>query len=111
MLFENDYVNEAIQQFQASQRSPKHRTMSLYYLAMCFKAKKQLDLAVEQLQKAGEELYTMDETKKDIIYQLGVISEEMGRRDKAAEYFKQIYAVDIKYRDVAAKVEQGYAST
>lgn len=108
MLFDNDYLNEAIQQFQLSQRSPKYRLRTLYYLAMCFKKKKQLDLAKEQLTKALDESEIMDDTKKDILYELGAICELMGERENAVEYYKQVYQVDIGYKDVAAKVERAY---
>jgi tetratricopeptide (TPR) repeat protein len=109
-LFNNDYFDEAIQQFQAAQRNPKFRTPSLFHLAMCFKAKKQWDLADAQLEKAGSELYQMDESKKEILYERGLLAEEMGKKDKAAEYFKQIYSVDIQYKNVAEKVEKIYGA-
>lgn len=108
LLFENDYHQEAIAEFQISQRNPKQRINSLYYLAMCFKAKKQLDMAIDQLEKASGELFSMDETKKDVLYQLGVIAEELNDLDKAAGYYKQIYQVDIGYKDVATKIDTIY---
>lgn len=107
-LFEQDDLNGAIQQFQLSQRSPKHRVESLYYLAMCFKAKQQYDMASEQLETASSEILTMDETKKNILYELGSVAELVGDRAKATGFYKQIYQVDIGFRDVATKVEQGY---
>ncbi|MBN2302682.1 MAG: tetratricopeptide repeat protein [Lentisphaerae bacterium] len=108
LLFQYQHLNEAIQQFQISQRSPKYRIRSLYKLAMCFKQKGQHDLAIEQLEKAGLELTSMDQTKKDILYELGQITELTGDREKAAGYYKQIYQVDIGYKDIATKVEQVY---
>ncbi len=107
-LFKRDMITEAIQQFQLSQRNPQRRIRSLYYLALCFKEKNQFDIAAEQLEKASEELSTMDETKKDIIYELGLLHEAMGNKEKAVEYFKKIYAVDIGYREIAAKIESSY---
>lgn len=109
VLYENDYFTEAVQQFQLSQRNPQYRPRSLYYLGMCFKAKGQLDLAVEQLDKAATELTNMDAVKKGICYALGEVHEMSGDRDKAAGYFKQIYQVDIQFRDVADKVENVYS--
>jgi len=108
LLFQNDRLNEAIQEFQLSQRNPQRRTRSLYYLAMCFKAKQQYDIALEQLEKAASEINIMDETKKDIIYEIGTTHELMGHQDKAVQNFKEIYSVDISYRDVAAKIEKAY---
>lgn len=108
MLYDNDYVNEAIQQFQMSQRSPQHRVTALYYLGLCFKSKQQYDLATEQLEQAASTMAGMDDMKKDIIYELGEITEAMGDSQKAVDYFKQIYQVDIAFKDVADKVEKAY---
>jgi len=109
VLFEHGRLNEAIQEFQLSQRNPQRRIRSLYYLAMCFKQKKQLDIAMEQLQKAASELNLMDDTKKDILYEMGTVAEMMDRREEAAKHFKEIYSVDIGYRDVSEKIEKVYA--
>lgn len=109
LLFEKGMLNEAIQQFQMAQRNPQRRTRSLLYLASCFKLKKQYDIALEQLEKANSELRIMDDTKKDILYEMGLVYELLGNRNKAADCFKEIYAVDIGYRDVAEKVEKVYS--
>lgn len=108
LFAQQDRLNEAIQQFQLAQRSVKYRIQTLYYLALCFRKKKQYDLALEQLTKAGAELTGMDETKKRVFYEAGEICELLGQKEKAAEYYKQIYQVDIGYRDIAEKVERGY---
>lgn len=108
LLYENDMLNEAIQQFQLSQRSPKHRIRSLYYLGMCFKQKKQYDLAVEQFLKADSEIAGMDADKKEILYELGRTYELMGRPKDAVEAYKRIYQVDIGFKDVAQRVESLY---
>lgn len=108
LLYERGQLNEAIQQFQRAQQNPQRRIRSFYYLALCFKQKQQYDIAAEQLEKAASELHLLDDTKKDVLYELGSIYEAMGKPDKAAEYFKEIYAVDIGYRDVAAKIEKAY---
>jgi tetratricopeptide (TPR) repeat protein len=108
LLFEHGQLNESIGQFQIAQKNPNRRIRSLYYLAMCFKNKNQFDIALEQLEKANAELSVMDDTKKDVIYELGGVLEAMGRGDKAAEYYKEIYSVDIGYRDIAQKIEKSY---
>ena len=108
LLFERGSLNEAIQEFQLSQRNPQRRIRSLYYMAMCFKQKKQYDIAMEQLQKATSELFVMDDTKKDICYEMAQISELMSQPDKAIRYYKEIYSVDIGYKDVSDKIEKAY---
>jgi tetratricopeptide (TPR) repeat protein len=107
--YERSMLNEAIQQFQHAQGHPHWKVNSLYYLGLCFKAKQQYDLASEQLIKAAEKLPTMDDTKKGIYYELGLIEEEQDNAQKARDYFKEVYQSDISFRDVAQKVEQGYS--
>jgi len=108
LLFNRDELNEAIQQFQQSQRNPQKRLESLYYLGRCFKAKGQNDMAIDQLKVAAAEIPTMDRTKMGIIYELGTISEEMNNIDQALEYYKQVYAVDIGYKNVSSKIDRAY---
>jgi len=108
MLFDQNRINEAIQQFQAAQRNAQRRIQSLFYIGRCFRAKQQYDMAIDQLQQAVAELPVMDDTKKAVVYELGSIYELTARSAEAMECFKQIYQIEIGYRDVAAKVEQGY---
>ena len=104
------YPDEAIQQFQISQKSPKDRVMSLYLMAQCFQQKGMLDMAVEQLSGALEQLPTMDRQKMDVFYLLGEISEQEGKLDEASKYFKEIYRADVTYKDVADRVQRIYAA-
>ncbi len=109
LLFQQQRTNEAIQQFQAAQRNAQRRVSSLFYIGLCFKAKQQYDMALEQLEKAASELPVMDDQKKEVVYELGQVLESSGRMKEAIDYYKQIYQIDIGYRDVAAKVERGYS--
>ncbi len=109
LLYEGGRLNEAIQQFQQAQRNPQKRNRAQYYMAMCFKEKEQYDIALEQLEKAASEMAVLDDTKKDILYELGIICEAMDDKPRAAKYFKEIYSVDISYRDVAEKIEKSYS--
>jgi tetratricopeptide (TPR) repeat protein len=108
MLHTNQYVDQAIQQFQLSQRSPKYRESSLYYLGLAFRSKEQYDLAIDQLEAAASEILQMNDLKKAVLYELGEIYEIVGNPDKAAERYKLVYQVDIGYRDIVKKVERGY---
>jgi len=108
MLFGIGEVDLAIQQFQFSQRSATYRARSLHYLGLAFLQKQLFDLAIGQLEQALAEVPTMDEVRKAILYDLGEACEALGNAEKAAQYYKQIYQVDIGYRDVARKVEQVY---
>lgn len=109
LLYESGEIDRAIQQFQISHRSPKVRLQSLTYLGACFKSKRQYDLAVEQYETAKSEISAMSEQKKDVIYQLADCYDLMGNREKAIAEYKIIYAADIGYRDVSAKIDEYYA--
>jgi len=50
----------------------------------------------------------MTETKKRVCYELGDVLERMGRAPEAAECYKQVYQVDIGYKDIAERVERVY---
>ena len=54
------------------------------------------------------ELPIMNQNKKEVLYQLGVINEQMGETEKAGTYFKEVYQVDIGYKDIAQRVEKHY---
>ena len=108
MLSQRGETDAAIQQFQQSQRNPKFRVDSLYQMAMCFREKGLNDLAREQLNTAVGEVSSANDTKKNILYELGQIAEDLGEEDEAIRLFKEIYAGDIGFKDVAAKIEQSY---
>ena len=50
----------------------------------------------------------MDKEKKEALYFYGTCCNEAGNIEKAKECFKQIYQSDIKYRDVAQKMDAMY---
>jgi tetratricopeptide (TPR) repeat protein len=109
LLLETGQVDPAIAQFQQAQKGPQVRIPSLVGLGRCFKAKKLYDLAVAQLTTAKNDLPGMDDTKKDVIYELGACYELMGKPDAAIEEFKAIYSEDIGFRDVADKINAFYS--
>jgi tetratricopeptide (TPR) repeat protein len=100
--------DDAIQQLQLAQRSPKERNEALYLLARCFRAKGQRDMALMQLDTALEQLPVMDDLRKQVLFELGEIHEEAGHLDKAFAFFREIYGADISYRDISAKMERMY---
>lgn len=108
VLYQRQQTDQAIQQFQLAQKNIRHRSMALYYLGRCFRDKRQYDMAREQLEKAVMEMIVLDDDKKEVLYQLGEVCEIVGDSAKAMEHFKQIYQVDIGFKDIASKVERGY---
>ena len=109
-MSEKGEYSDAIPHLQQASRNPHIRTRSLLLLAQTFKAKSMFDLAIKQLVDALEDLHTMDDVKKQILYEKGLIHVEMEDKAKALESFKEIYEVDYGYRDVAKKVESSYGA-
>jgi DNA repair protein RecN (Recombination protein N) len=98
------HSDEALEHLQLAQRSPKDRLWALYYLAMCFLAKGQNDMAVMQLETARDAIPTMDDLKKKIVYQLGLCSETSGDLEKAYQYYKDVYSTDVGFADLSERM-------
>ncbi len=110
-LFEADRYSEAIPALQRARNNPNLRIKAMLMLGKCYHSKNMLDMAIRQLEEANGELVAMDETKKEILYNIGLLYEESGNKEKALENFKVIYEVDYGYHDgeVARKVESAYS--
>ncbi len=108
-LFDAGQHSEAIPALQRARTNPNLRIKAMLMLGKCYAAKKMVDMAIRQLEEANSELIMMDDTKKEILYMIGLLCESAGNKDKALEHFKQIYEVDYGYRDVAQKVESAYS--
>jgi tetratricopeptide (TPR) repeat protein len=108
LYFKYEYFDEAIGQLQMAQRSPKERVESLFYLAKCFAKKGQRDMAVMQLETANEQLEIMDDLKKKVVFELGVLAEESGDYEKAFSFYKDVYGADIGFEDIGVRMERIY---
>lgn len=109
LYFKAGKIKEAMGEFQKAQNNPNKRVQALSYLGQCFAKQGIYPLAVRNLETALKEKLTLDEEKKEIIYALGSVFEKMGKAKEAIDQFQEIYAVDIGYKDVAAKVDAYYA--
>jgi len=107
-LFRATQYREAIQHLQQAKRSPNLRIKVMSLLGQCYERMNMTDLATGQFEEAISELQAMDDTKKELLYNLGLLYEKLGNMPKYLEALKQIYAVDYVYRDVAERVERSY---
>lgn len=101
-------TQEAIPELQKARQNPNVRTRAMNLLGRCYDAKGMYDMAAKILSDAAGELLSMDSTKKEIIYSLGLVYEKMGEKEKSIESMKLIYEVDYDYKDVAPRVEGAY---
>ena len=102
--FTYGYYDEALEHLQLAQKSPKDRLWALYYLAMCFLMKGQTDMAVMQLETARDQLPTMDDLKKKVVYRLGICAEEAGDLEKAYKCYKDVYSTDVGFEDLSERM-------
>jgi tetratricopeptide (TPR) repeat protein len=105
------HYKEAIPELQKARSNPNTRTKALNMLGKCYTERNMLDLAAKTLTDAASEIPGMDGTKKDILYNLGLVYERMGNAEKSLECMKEIYEVDYGYLDVARRVEDSYGSS
>lgn len=107
-LYQAGQYRDAIQHLQMAKRSPNLRIKVMNYLGQCYERMGMTDLAAGQFEEAIAELTNMDETKKELLYNIGLLYEKLGNHAKYLDALKQIYAVDYGYRDVAERVEKSY---
>src|SRR5438874_1091351 len=99
----------ALPEVKAARRNPNARFGAMNALGRCYRELSMFDLAAKQLEEAAREIGSMDATKKEIVYNLGLVYEQMGDREKWLGCMKQIYEADYGYKDVATRVESSYA--
>ena len=108
LLLKLGHLDQAIEQFQVSQRSPSLKQKSQVLLGRCFVKKTLFDLALEQLEAANSASKVMDDFKKDVLYLMATCHEKLGDDEKAIGKYKLVYSSDIGFRDVAKKIDAFY---
>jgi tetratricopeptide (TPR) repeat protein len=107
-LMNAGHFREALPELQRARQNPNARSRAMNALGRCYRELSMYDLAAKQLEEAAREIGTMDATKKEIVYNLGLVYEQMGDRAKSLGCMKQIYEADYGYKDVATRVESSY---
>jgi len=99
---------EALPELQRARQNPNARLKAMNLLGRCYRELGMMDLAMKQLEEASREIGSMDAMKKEIVYNLGLVYEQVGEREKSLTCMKQIYEADYGYKDVAERVESSY---
>jgi len=109
-LMNAGHFRDALPELQRARQNANARLKAMNALGQCYRELGMFDLAAKQLEEAAREIATMDATKKEIVYNLGLVYERMGNREKSLACMKQIYEADYGYKDVATRVESSYAA-
>jgi tetratricopeptide (TPR) repeat protein len=109
LLWESGRIDEALTEFQQSQRNPHFAKRSQLYMGKCLAAKKMYDMAIEQFTAALSDLDRISEAdRKDALYELSVAYEQKGDREHAQARLKELYGIDVNYRDTGQRLEKFY---
>ena len=104
-LIRQGQFDRATAELQKAISDPRLAGDALFHLGQCFEKKGYFDLARQEYEKALEMRSGVDERSREILYNLGSIAEAEGDGSQARSFYARIYAVDIGFRDVAAKME------
>lgn len=110
MLYAREDFNAAIGEMQAAQKNPMFRGKAGRLMGLCFSAKGQFDLAIDQFRTILKDMHGMNAEKKETLYHLGLALEGQGKMEEAVEIYKEIYQADVSYADISAKIDAFYAS-
>ncbi len=108
LLVNAGHFRQALPELQRARQNPNARLKAMNLLGRSYSELGMLDLAAKQLEEAAKEILSMDAMKKEIVYNLGLVYERMGEREKSLNCMKQIYEADYGYKDVATRVESSY---
>ncbi|GIW71760.1 MAG: hypothetical protein KatS3mg102_1302 [Planctomycetota bacterium] len=102
--------DEAITELQRAVKDPRRGPQARLLLGKCFAAKGLVDLAAKEFERARKSARGMDDLGKEATYNLALLYEQAGQKDKASAELEKIIEVDIAYRDVMKRMEALQAS-
>jgi len=97
-------LDDAIGEFQRALRSKTHRLPAYEALGQCFVEQERFQVAATVLTRALHEPGLDDQQRVGVLYLLAYSCEALQRFDDARSYFHRVYAIDINFRDVAARL-------
>src|SRR5205085_5500999 len=93
-------------ELQQARQFPDTRLKAIGLLGRCYRELGMFELAAQQLEEAVAEAHPMDPTRKDLLYNLGLVYELLGATDKSIAVMKQVYEMEMGFRDVASRIQQ-----
>lgn len=104
-LYKAKRFDDALVELQKAVKDPRRGGQGRLLLGKCFAAKKLVDLAAKEFERARQTARGMDTLGKEATYSLAVLYEANGKAKLAASEFEKIVEVDIGYRDVMQRLE------
>ncbi len=101
-----ELLDEAIGEFQIAARSPQYFVECCSMLGLCFQQKEMSDLAEKWYRKGIETPGFSESVYTGLKYDLAETLTKTGREEEAFLLYKEVYAINTNYRDVAKKVKK-----
>src|SRR5262245_6713891 len=98
-------LDEAIAEFQKALRAPEGKLRTSEALGVCFHDKGAFGVAESILRRALDLPASGDQERLGILYWLGRSLEEQGKATDARDLYGRVFAVDIRFMDVGARVK------
>jgi tetratricopeptide (TPR) repeat protein len=98
-------LDEAIAEFQKALRAPEGKLRTSEALGMCFHDKGAFGVAESIMRRALELPASGDQERLGILYWLARALEEQGKAVEARDLYGRVFAVDIRFMDVGARVK------
>lgn len=95
----------AIEQFMLSRQSARCEVMSRIALAECYEKQGNYKAAVDELETVLSIIPRLDKDRLTTAYSLARIMEATGDNARALEYYKELYDLEPRFRDVKEKIE------
>ena len=98
-------LDEAIAELQKALHAPEGKLRTSEALGVCF-FEKGAYVVTESILRRGLDLpASSDRERLGILYWLARALEEQGKKGEARELYGRVFAVDIRFRDVAERVK------
>jgi len=98
-------LDEAIAEFQKALRAPEGKLRTSEALGVCFHDKGAFGVAESIMRRALDLPASGDQERLGILYWLGRALENQGKGAEARELYGRVFAIDIRFMDVGARVK------
>lgn len=97
-------LEEAIGSFQKASRGTAQRMRASEAIGECFIERGQPEIAISVLERLLRDPSMSDSMLVGVLYLLGRAAESLARIEESASYFQRVLAVEIDFRDAAARL-------
>ena len=106
LFFARKIFDEAAVEYQKAAMDPRMKRRCLKLLGVCLYNTGKFQLAASQFEQAASGGTSQNREIREIMYYQAVAYEKLGDLDRACEVLREIFAVDMAYKDVNERLER-----